>query len=293
MQALCSASLCMCVWMVVQLQSAREEAELIIKNTFWHHRDSKLETECCRRSLVFLNHHQRCVKGHKIIGCQVRREPEGSTERYTRWMNGLTQSQLLTQVFTSHGPTVIMPSWYCARDWFDQIGRFNEGGKGVPEDLLLFYESLCKGGGVSHVDEGLLMYRYHSQAATHSVLEPASDSRISCADNVITLEPDCSPLSRDTIWYHRVTFLEERDVAFCDVDENKINKRLLHARGVKVLESTHDSLQIGLRNAGQQTNTKRTARLESLFLLDMTGGGLEECPCSLNLKEGQEYFNFN
>ncbi|RXM29160.1 UDP-GlcNAc:betaGal beta-1,3-N-acetylglucosaminyltransferase-like protein 1, partial [Acipenser ruthenus] len=32
-----------------------------------------------------------------IIGCQVRREPEGSTERYTRWINGLTQSQLLTQ----------------------------------------------------------------------------------------------------------------------------------------------------------------------------------------------------
>ncbi|MGH0127079.1 UNVERIFIED_CONTAM: hypothetical protein FKN15_068725 [Acipenser sinensis] len=88
-------------------------------------------------------------------------------------------------VFTSHGPTVIMPSWCCARDWFDQVGWFNEGGKGVPEDLLFFYESLRKGGGVSRVDECLLMYRYHSQAATHSVLE-------------------------DTIWYHRVMFLEER-----------------------------------------------------------------------------------
>lgn len=43
--------------------------------------------------------------------------------------------------------------------------------QGVPEDLLLFYESLRKGGGVSRVDECLLMYRYHSQAATHSVLE--------------------------------------------------------------------------------------------------------------------------
>uniref|UniRef100_A0A8C0GH66 Uncharacterized protein n=1 Tax=Chelonoidis abingdonii TaxID=106734 RepID=A0A8C0GH66_CHEAB len=165
-----------------------------------------------------------------IIGCQVRREPLDSTERYTRWINNLTPGQLLTQVFTSHGPTVIMPTWFCSREWFCHVGKFDEGGKGIPEDLLFFYEHIRKGGGVFRVDQCLLQYRYHPQAATHSVLE-------------------------ETIWNHRVRFLEDRALkhwtsftiwnagkqgrklyrslspanqkkvaAFCDVDENKIAK---------------------------------------------------------------------
>ncbi|XP_044941541.1 UDP-GlcNAc:betaGal beta-1,3-N-acetylglucosaminyltransferase-like protein 1 isoform X4 [Mustela putorius furo] len=165
-----------------------------------------------------------------IIGCRVRREPPKSTERYTRWINQLTPDQLLTQVFTSHGPTVIMPTWFCSRAWFFHVGPFDEGGQGVPEDLLFFYDHLRKGGGVVRVDQSLLLYRYLPDAATHSVLET-------------------------TIWTHRVRFLEERVlprwaaftiwnagrqgrrlyrsltaearrkvVAFCDVDENKIRK---------------------------------------------------------------------
>ncbi|XP_078242060.1 queuosine-tRNA galactosyltransferase isoform X7 [Pogona vitticeps] len=137
--------------------------------------------------------HPKC-----IIGCQIRREPVEATERYTRWINSLTEEQLLTQ--------------------------------GTPEDLLFFYEHIRKGGGVFRVNKCLLLYRYHLQAATHSVLE-------------------------STIWTHRVLFLEERILnhwtgftiwnagkqgrklfrslssanqkkveAFCDVDENKIAK---------------------------------------------------------------------
>lgn len=34
----------------------------------------------------------------QIIGCQVRRDPPNSTERYTRWINQLAPDQLLTQV---------------------------------------------------------------------------------------------------------------------------------------------------------------------------------------------------
>lgn len=45
--------------------------------------------------------------------------------------------------------------------------------QGVPEDLLLFYNHLRKGGGVVRVDQSLLLYRYHPSAATHSVLEYA------------------------------------------------------------------------------------------------------------------------
>ncbi|XP_042823241.1 UDP-GlcNAc:betaGal beta-1,3-N-acetylglucosaminyltransferase-like protein 1 isoform X3 [Panthera tigris] len=165
-----------------------------------------------------------------IVGCQVRRDPPNSTERYTRWINQLAPDQLLTQVFTSNGPTVIMPTWFCSRAWFSHVGPFDEGGQGEPEDLLFFYSHLRKGGGVIRVDQSLLLYRYHPNAATHSVLET-------------------------TIWTHRVRFLEERAlphwatftiwnagrqgrrlyrsltagmrrkvVAFCDVDENKIRK---------------------------------------------------------------------
>ncbi|XP_047398884.1 UDP-GlcNAc:betaGal beta-1,3-N-acetylglucosaminyltransferase-like protein 1 isoform X3 [Sciurus carolinensis] len=120
-----------------------------------------------------------------IIGCRVRRDPPGSTERYTRWINQLAPPQLLTQVFTAHGPTVIMPTWFCSRAWFSHVGPFDEGGQGVPEDLLFFYQHLRKGGGLLRVDQTLLLYRYHPRAATHSVLET-------------------------TIWTHRVRFLEER-----------------------------------------------------------------------------------
>lgn len=38
------------------------------------------------------------VCSSQIIGCQVRRDPPNSTERYTRWVNQLTPDQLLTQV---------------------------------------------------------------------------------------------------------------------------------------------------------------------------------------------------
>ncbi|XP_048448405.1 UDP-GlcNAc:betaGal beta-1,3-N-acetylglucosaminyltransferase-like protein 1, partial [Rhincodon typus] len=86
-----------------------------------------------------------------------------------------TSTKEWIQVFTSHGPTVIMPTWFCSRKWFDYIGKFDEGGKGVPEDLLFFYEHLRKGGSVFRVNHCLLLYRYHLEAATHAVLEKPED----------------------------------------------------------------------------------------------------------------------
>ncbi|XP_051993564.1 UDP-GlcNAc:betaGal beta-1,3-N-acetylglucosaminyltransferase-like protein 1 isoform X3 [Xyrauchen texanus] len=214
---------------------------------------------------VRLQHEAATLNPTAIVGCKVCRIPEGSTERYTRWINSLTPEQLLTQVYTSHGPTVVMPTWFCSRDLFQKVGPFNEGGKGIPEDLLFFYESLRHGGGVVRVDECLLVYRYHERAATHSVLE-------------------------DTIWSLRVNFLQERVLnqwesftiwnagkqgrklyrslspanqkkvkAFCDVDENKMKK------GFYTYEESKD----------------------------MTHGVLEENLMSLQLKEGIQYYHFN
>ncbi|XP_073877183.1 queuosine-tRNA galactosyltransferase isoform X1 [Macaca fascicularis] len=154
---------------------------------------------------VRLQHQAAVQHPSSIIGCRVRRDPPNSTERYTRWINQLTPEQLLTQVFTANGPTVIMPTWFCSRAWFSHVGPFDEGGQGVPEDLLFFYEHLRKGGGVVRVDQSLLLYRYHPRAATHSVLET-------------------------TIWTHRVRFLEEqalpRWAAFTIWNAGKQGRRL-------------------------------------------------------------------
>ncbi|XP_055509643.1 UDP-GlcNAc:betaGal beta-1,3-N-acetylglucosaminyltransferase-like protein 1 isoform X1 [Leucoraja erinacea] len=227
---------------------------------------------------------------HCVIGCQVKREPEGSTERYTRWINGLTQEQLLTQVFTSHGPTVIMPTWFCSRQWLDSVGKFDESGKGVPEDLLFFYEVIRKGGGMSRVDRCLLVYRYHSEAATHAVLE-------------------------ETIWKERVGFLEERVlndwpsftiwnagkqgrklyrclaaanqkkvVSFCDVDQSKITKGFYTYEESKI----EPKPQIPICHFME-------ARPPFIICvkLDLTGGGFEENLNSLKLKEGVDYYHFS
>ncbi|XP_041501755.1 UDP-GlcNAc:betaGal beta-1,3-N-acetylglucosaminyltransferase-like protein 1 isoform X4 [Microtus oregoni] len=225
-----------------------------------------------------------------IIGCQVRRDPPDSTERYTRWINQLTSDQLLTQVFTSHGPTVIMPTWFCSRAWFSHVGLFDEGGQGVPEDLLFFYEHLRKGGGVFRVDHNLLLYRYHPYAATHSVLEV-------------------------TIWTHRVHFLEEqvlprwkcftiwnagkqgrrlyrsltaasrcKVVAFCDVDENKIGKGFY----------CHEESQ---ERPKPKVPILHFQAARSPFVicvkLDLTGGAFEDNLKSLNLQEGRDFVHFS
>ncbi|KAM3660579.1 UDP-GlcNAc:betaGal beta-1,3-N-acetylglucosaminyltransferase-like protein 1 isoform X1 [Ammospiza caudacuta] len=239
---------------------------------------------------VRLQHQVAIQHPNSIIGCQVRREPLDSTERYTRWINNLSQEQLLTQVFTSHGPTVIMPTWFCSREWFFHVGRFDEGGKGVPEDLLFFYDHLQKGGGVLRVNHCLLLYRYHPQAATHSVLE-------------------------ETIWNHRVRFLEDRVLsswtsftiwnagkqgkklyrslspanqqkvtAFCDVDEKKITK------GYYTYEESEERPKPKIpvchfRDA--------TPPFVICVKLDMTGGAFETNLATLNLKEGKDYYHFN
>ncbi|XP_047614376.1 UDP-GlcNAc:betaGal beta-1,3-N-acetylglucosaminyltransferase-like protein 1 isoform X8 [Phacochoerus africanus] len=179
---------------------------------------------------VRLQHAAAAQHPTSIIGCQVQREPPDSTQRYTRWLNQLEPGQLLTQAFTSHGPTVPMPTWFCSRAWFSHVGPFDEGGRGVPEDLLFFYEHLRKGGGLVRVDRSLLVYRYHPAAATHAVLETTIWTL-----RVRFLEEQALPRwATFTIWnagrqgrrLYRSLTAESRHkvVAFCDVDENKIQK---------------------------------------------------------------------
>ncbi|XP_069860878.1 queuosine-tRNA galactosyltransferase isoform X2 [Dipodomys merriami] len=225
-----------------------------------------------------------------IIGCQVQRDPPNSTERYTRWINQLASDQLLTQVFTSNGPTVIMPTWFCSRTWFLHVGPFDEGGKGVPEDLLFFYEHLRKGGGVFRVDHSLLLYRYHLCAATHSVLETTIWTH-----RVHFLEEQALPRwASFTIWnagkqgrrlYRSLTAANQRKVAaFCDVDKNKIQK------GFYCYEEAQErpKPQIPILHF-------RDARPPFVICvkLDLTGGAFEDNLKSLHLQEGRDFLHFS
>ncbi|XP_077057508.1 queuosine-tRNA galactosyltransferase isoform X1 [Siphateles boraxobius] len=243
-----------------------------------------------RPQRVRLQYEAAEVNPTAIVGCKVCRVPEGSTERYTRWINSLSPEQLLTQVFTSHGPTVVMPTWFCSRSWFQSVGAFNEGGKGVPEDLLFFYQSLRCGGVLLRVEECLLVYRYHPHAATHSVLE-------------------------HTIWDLRVLFLQERVLrrwdsftvwsagkqgrrlfrslspdnqekvkAFCDVDENKIQK------GFYTYEESKERPKPKIPILHFR---KASPPFIVCVKLDMTHGVLEENLLSLQLKEGIHYYHFS
>ncbi|XP_040003101.1 UDP-GlcNAc:betaGal beta-1,3-N-acetylglucosaminyltransferase-like protein 1 isoform X3 [Xiphias gladius] len=255
---------------------------------------------------VRLQYEASLLRPNSLLGCRVQRLPEGSTERYTRWINTITQDQLITQVYTSHGPTVVMPTWFCSRNWYLKVGPFDEGGKGVPEDLLFFYQSLRQGGGLSRVNQCLLVYRYHEKATTHSVTEHLFTD---------VMVPDLSTFTWETIWKLRVDFLQERVLsqwesftiwnagkqgrklyrclsptnqkkvkAFCDVDEKKIQK------GFYTYE---ESKEIPKPKIPILHYKDASAPFIICVKLDMTGGVLEENLNSLKLKEGTDYYHFN
>ncbi|KAL1281326.1 hypothetical protein QQF64_000129 [Cirrhinus molitorella] len=243
-----------------------------------------------RPQRVRLQYEAAAANPTAIVGCKVCRVPEGSTERYTRWINSLSPEQLLTQVYTSHGPTVIMPTWFCSRDWFDKVGLFNEGGKGVPEDLLFFYESLRRGGHVIRVDECLLVYRYHEHAATHSVLEETIWSlRVHFLQERVL-----SQWESFTIWnagkqgrklYRSLSPTNQKKVkAFCDVDENKIQK------GFYTYEESKERPKPRIPVLHF---TNASPPFIVCVKLDMTDGVLEGNLRSLQLEEGVHYYHFN
>uniref|UniRef100_A0A1I7WPF7 Glyco_trans_2-like domain-containing protein n=1 Tax=Heterorhabditis bacteriophora TaxID=37862 RepID=A0A1I7WPF7_HETBA len=77
--------------------------------------------------------------GLVFLGSGFRRDPIKSTERYTRWANGLFKDDLRIQVHTSHGPTLIAPTWFISRMLYTILGGFEEKYQsGFPEDLEFF-----------------------------------------------------------------------------------------------------------------------------------------------------------
>lgn len=227
---------------------------------------------------------------NSIIGSKFHREPEGSTERFTKWANTLSQDQLYSQIYTSHGPTLIMPTWFCHRSVYNKAGGFSEGGKGVPEDLIFFLRHLELGGGLCRVDADLLMYRYHPGATTFSIHEDTIwKIRMEYIQKQVL-----DKWESFTIWnagkqgkkfYRNLSTANQKKVAaFCDVDPKKIKC------GAYVYHESKEKIKPTVPIVHF-----KSAKPPFIICmkLDLTGGEFEKNLASLNLEEGVDFFHFN
>lgn len=227
---------------------------------------------------------------NSIIGSKFHREPEGSTERFTKWANTLSQDQLYSQIYTSHGPTLIMPTWFCHRSVYNKAGGFSEGGKGVPEDLIFFLRHLELGGGLCRVDADLLMYRYHPGATTFSIHEDTIwEIRMEYIQKQVL-----DKWESFTIWnagkqgkkfYRNLSTTNQRKVAaFCDVDPKKIKC------GAYIYHESKEKIKPTVPIVHFQS---AKPPFIICMKLDLTGGEFEKNLASLNLKEGVDFYHFN
>lgn len=227
---------------------------------------------------------------NSIIGSKFHREPEGSTERFTKWANTLSQDQLYSQIYTSHGPTLIMPTWFCHQSVYNKAGGFSEGGKGVPEDLIFFLRHLELGGGLCRVDADLLMYRYHPGATTFSIHE---DTIWKIRMEYIQIQV-LDKWESFTIWnagkqgkkfYRNLSTANQKKVAaFCDVDPKKIKcGAYIYHESKEKIKPTVPIVHF------------KSAKPPFIICmkLDLTGGEFEKNLASLNLEEGVDFFHFN
>jgi glycosyltransferase involved in cell wall biosynthesis len=224
-----------------------------------------------------------------IIGSKFIREPIDSTKRYTVWANQLSEKQLYDQIYTSFGPTLLMPTWFCSRELFHKVGGFDETGFGVPEDLIFFYSHLNSGGKLLRVDEELLIYRYHSQQTTFSIAEQTIwNIRLEQFESKVL-----SKWKNFMIWnagkegkrLYRSLSQENRAkvLAFCDVDQKKISKGFY----------TYEESNIRPKPKVPIIHfSSLTPPVVICVKLGLTSGQFERNLSSLNLNEGIDYFHF-
>ena len=224
-----------------------------------------------------------------LFGSKFDRLPESSTHRFTQWANSLHANQLYHQIYTSHGPTLITPTWFCSRDLFDRLKGFDETGQGVPEDLIFFFRHLEAGGKLFLVKDVLVTYRYHLFQTTFSVdKETIWKIRLKEFEKKVL-----NKWLKITIWsagkegrkFYRSLSQVNKDkvVAFCDVDIKKINK------GCYIYEESKEKVK-------PKVPIVHYSKAEAPFVicvkLGLTNGQFENNLKSLGLKEGVDYFHF-
>ncbi|XP_058807449.1 UDP-GlcNAc:betaGal beta-1,3-N-acetylglucosaminyltransferase-like protein 1 isoform X1 [Phymastichus coffea] len=226
-----------------------------------------------------------------IIGGRFKRKPENSTERFVRWANNLIHEQLQIQIYTSYGPTVIMPTWFCHRNVFNNVpGGFSEKGYGTPEDLIFFYAHIENNGSVLRTDEVILEYLFHPGATTLSIKqETIFELRVQQVEKRVLFK-----WPSFTIWnagkegrkFFRTLRekFQKRVIAFCDVDKKKIGKK-------------YTPYDHSIRRSKVPIPIEHYSIAKPPFIicvkLDMTNGIFEKNLNSLNLKEDKDYILFN
>ncbi|XP_048510433.1 UDP-GlcNAc:betaGal beta-1,3-N-acetylglucosaminyltransferase-like protein 1 [Athalia rosae] len=225
-----------------------------------------------------------------IVGGKFKRSPENATPRFTNWANAISGDKLEEQIYTSHGPTIIMPTWFCHKSVFQKVGGFSEAGNGCPEDLVFFYSHLDLGGRILKVDFPVLIYAYHPRATTFSISENTIwDLRIArLQDRVLPL------WSKLTIWnagkqgrkLFRSLSQENKNkvVAFCDVDRRKIGQNYVSYE--PTLKKTERPIPI-------IHFTEACPPFIICVKLDMTNGEFEGNLQSLALTEGRDFVHFH
>ncbi|GAB0095233.1 UDP-GlcNAc:betaGal beta-1,3-N-acetylglucosaminyltransferase-like protein 1 [Sergentomyia squamirostris] len=233
------------------------------------------------------------LQQNAIIGGKFNRIPPDSTARFTKWANNLEKEKLKVQIYTSHGPTVIMPTWFFHRNVFLAVGGFCEEGKGCPEDLIFFLKHLQLGGEVCRVDDIVLNYRYHEEATTFTI-------------------------RWETIWHIRLKHLIENvlckppwNEGFAIWNAGKQGKRLyrdlpedfqklvrcFYDVDAKKTRRTFQSYDPVMRKCGQEIPILDFREADPPIVIcmkmDLTDGAFEDNIASLNLTEGVDYILFS
>lgn len=225
-----------------------------------------------------------------LTGSKISRKPVNSTPRLVRWANNLTRSQLKSQIYTSNGPTLLMPTWFCHRSVYDRVGGFAETGCGTPEDLLFFHAHIDAGGDLHRVDEELVIYTYHEGAATFSV-------------------------KREYIWKIQLKRLEKHVLSqwehFTIWNAGKAGRKLVHLLSPENLKKVQMFCDVDTNKIGKIIELYSPAKRKVIIKLpvihfsdaqppllicvklDLTNGEFESNLKSLNLIEGTDYIIFS
>lgn len=227
-----------------------------------------------------------------FVGSNFRRSPYESTPRYTKWANELSCDKLTLQVFTSHGPTLVAPTWFISRGLFTQLNGFKEDvTEGYPEDLEFFYRALDVGNVCfTKIDRPLVIYRYHPGSASFRITENVI-RKLRLSRFCSTILPKWEAV---TIWnagkqgkcfFRSLAEAEKkRVVAFCDVDRKKIRRRWYEEYDARTrlvkwkvpiihINAAHPPVVICVK-------------------LDMTGGQLERFVSEFGWEEGRDFVYF-
>ena len=213
-----------------------------------------------------------------LVGARVSREPEGSTARYVAWANEMSEEELLLHRFREC--TLLMPTWFMARGTFVRGGGFREE---KCEDLLFLLAHAGRGGALHRVDgEPLVLYRWHADAATHSIPRAVVHRHRVAAIEAQVL----AHWPRFTIWgagrdgraFFKALAPETRArvAAFADVDPKKV--------GTDYQFFEHRVPVVHFAAAAPP--------FVLCVALDRTDGAFEANLASLKLTEGTDYFHF-